>query len=467
MINRIRYTITRYSMLIPRDRVLIALSGGADSTALLLSLKELSGEYELTLLALYIDHCLRPKETPYEINHCRRLCSQLGVDFHVEAIDVEGYCVKERLSTQEGARELRYKGLHDKAREFECTKIALGHTADDQIETVLMRLIRGTGVSGLSGIPPVRGMIIRPLIEIERLDIEDYVISRARKLGLNLTEPFIMESSNLKRDYLRNRMRLVLMPELKRINPSLALSVLRLTEIVMDEERYFELLVTKTLMRLISRKGEGFIELFCQPMESIDRALLRRLLRRAVDETTGLRAISFSNIEDIAELVKHGGSGSRIYIGRGIRVIKGYSTLLITSLEPPVLQEQTIDKPGDVIVREAGLVITASEHELTANTDLGDGKSIATIDAAKTSFPLVLRSRRKGDVFYPLGLAKRKKLQDFFVDEKVPRDERNAVPLITWGDSIVWVVGYRIDERFKVDKDTQRVIKFQVRPLKK
>ncbi len=464
--DRIRKTIDRHGMLMPKDRVLIALSGGPDSSALALVLCEFRETLQLTLYALYIDHCLRPKETPQEIEHCRMLCAHLNIAFHVESIDVKGYCLRERMNLQEGARELRYKCLADKAKELYCTKVAMGHTADDQIETVLMRLIRGTGVSGLAGIPPVRGMFIRPLIDIGRREVEDYVISRTRSMQIDLSTPYIIESSNLKEDYLRNKIRLHLVPELKKVNPSLVQTISRLTEIVRDEEGYFNLIVTKTLMRLISRKGEGFIELFLTPMEAIERPILRRVLRRAVDETTGLRGISFVNIEEIVELIKGGSTGARIYIARDIRVIKGYSTLLITSQQPQAIKEQTIDRPCDVIIREAGIVISLTELELKGDTDYGDGKTVAVIDAGKVDYPLIIRKRQRGDFFYPLGLAKRKKLQDFFVDEKVPRDERDVVPLVTYRGEIVWVVGYRIDDRFKVDKETKRVLKLGIKPLR-
>jgi tRNA(Ile)-lysidine synthase len=464
--DRIKNTIENHRMLIPKDRVLIGLSGGADSSALTLVLWELREKLQLTLYALYIDHCLRPKETPQEIEHCQRLCRHLNIELYVEAIDVRGYCIKEGLSTQEGARELRYKCLADKAKELLCSKVALGHTAEDQTETVFMRIVRGTGVSGLAGIPPIRGMFIRPLIDVCRTEVEDYVISMVRSLKIDLSVPYIIESSNLKRDYLRNKIRLFLLPELKKANPSLVKTVSRLTEIVRDEEDYFNLLVTKTLMRLISRKGDGFIELFLTPMEAIDRPILRRVLRRAVDETTGLRGISFINIEEMVGLIKSGSTGARIYIGREIRVIKGYSTLIITSKRPQAIRQQTVDRPQDLVIKEAGLVLSLSEHELMTSVDYGDGKTIAVVDAAKVGYPLIIRGRQRGDLFYPLGLAKKKKLQDFFVDQKVPRDERDTVPLVTYRGEIVWVVGYRVDDRYKVDKETKRVLKFILKPLR-
>ncbi len=466
MIETVRGTIHKYGMLSAKDRILIALSGGADSTALLLALRELSGELDFTLSAIYIDHGIRPEETPQEIEHCRRLCDSIGVGFNVASIDVKGYCNAQGLNLQEGARELRYDCLERRAKELGYTKIALGHTAEDQAETVLMRLIRGTGVSGLSGIPPIRGIIIRPLIEIDRKTLEDFVIDRVKTLSSDLQVPFLIESSNLKTDYLRNRLRLQVIPQLKAINNSLLTVISRFTEIVRDEEHYFNLLVTKTLMRLVSRKGDGFIELFWQPMEGIDRAVLRRVIRRAVDDTTGLRGVSFTHIEQIVELAKKGKSGSRFYINRDTRAVKGYSTLLITSLKPTPLKEQVVNEEGDVILHEAGLVLTVSETDIASLQRGPLDNNTALVDADKASFPFTIRKRQPGDHFYPLGFGKRKKLQDFFVDQKIPREERDSIAIVTKEDKVVWIVGHRMDERFKVDKDTKGVIKFRIKSLR-
>lgn len=466
MLETARQTITKYHMLSPKDRVLVALSGGADSTALLFVMNDLRPELDLRLYALYINHNLRPLDIDYEIDHCKRLCEGLGIEFFTEEIDVKGYSQSQRINLQESARELRYQCLYKKSEELSISKIALGHTADDQLETILMRLIRGTGISGLAGIPPVRGKVIRPLIEIDRKTIEDFVIERSRSLPIRLKEPYLIDSTNKKTDYLRNRLRLTVIPQLRSINPSLNKTVLRFAEIVRDEERYFDILVTKNLMRLISRKGEGFIELFWQPMEALDRAIIRRILRRAIDETVGLRGISFLNIEDIVELIKSGKTGSRVYIGKDIRVIKGYSTLLITSLTPQPVTEQLITAPGEIVIKEAKMVVIVTEGNLKDLTDYGNGKDSIVIDAKKAYFPFTVRSRRPGDFFYPSGFGKRKKLQDFFVDEKIPKDERDCIPIFTKDNDIFWITGYRMDERFKIDNHTEAVIKFQIKPLK-
>ncbi|MFQ3574012.1 MAG: tRNA lysidine(34) synthetase TilS [Thermodesulfovibrionales bacterium] len=460
-------TIKEFNMLIGNDHILVGISGGADSVALLLILNDLSKDLAVKTSAVYVDHRLRADETPQEIEFCKSLCGRLSVDFFVRDVDVKDFAKKTGMCIQESARELRYQEFYKLAYEINANKIALGHNADDQLETIFMRLIRGTGVTGLSGIPPVREMIIRPLICVRRRQIEDFLISNIERFGLKRDKPYIIDTSNLKTDYMRNKLRFHIMPYVEQINPSIHKTISKMIEIIRDEERYFDILVTKTLMKLITRKTDGHIELFLNPLETIEKPILRRVLRRAIDATKGLRGISFENIEDIINLIKTGKTGARLYIEKDTRVIKGYSTLLITSLKPQRLSTQEIDKTGEYILKEAGLVMIVDEVESDNLVDGCDGKDCAVFDVERVSLPLIIRSRRAGDFFYPSGFGKRKKIQDFFVDEKVPRDERDSVPLLTYKDDILWIVGYRTDERYKIDKDTKRVLRFRLKALKK
>jgi tRNA(Ile)-lysidine synthase len=465
LFQKVKKTIEKHFMLSGRERLLIALSGGPDSVCLLRILKILQEELRLDLQAQYIDHGLRPGEAGLEIDFCKNLCAKFNLPFLTKKVDVKCYAREKKLNIQEAARELRYRAFEETARDFNAEKIALGHTADDQAETVLMRLLRGTGPAGLSGIPPVRGKFIRPLIEVQRKEVEQY-------LGEEKID-FIIDSSNLKKDYLRNEIRLSLMPRIKEINPNIADTLLRTASIFREEERYFEILVAKTLMKVVSRKKNSHIELFLSPLEAMEKVILRRTLRRAIDETKGLRGISFIHIEDIIELVKKGKPGDRLYLPHGIRAIKTYSTLTLTSESPVRLNSYTLNVPGEIILKETGVLIHASlgetqdfEEPSQSVREDADFKTSATFDAERLIFPLIIRSREKGDFFYPLGFGKKKKLQDFFVDEKVPRDERDAIPLIVSGDDIVWVVGYRGDDRFKVTDETKRVLKLEVKKLK-
>ncbi|NCO68420.1 MAG: tRNA lysidine(34) synthetase TilS [Nitrospirae bacterium CG_4_10_14_0_8_um_filter_41_23] len=451
--NKVTATIKKYSMLSGKEKILIGLSGGPDSVCLLNVLNNLKNKFMLDLYTVYIDHGLRPEETPEETEFCKKLCAGLSIPFTTKVIDVKTYSKEQGLNKQEAARELRYRIFEETAYEIKAHKIALGHTADDQLETFFMRFFRGSGPTGLSGIPPVRGNIIRPLIEIERMEIEEFL--HEQKIN------YITDSSNLKKDYLRNRIRLAFIPEIKKINPHIAQTVSRTMEILREEEKYFELIITKTLMKLICRKTDFRMELFLTPLEAMDKVILRRVLRRAVDAAKGLRGMEFIHIEGIIDLIKQGRQGDRIYLPRGLRVIKNYSTLVITSEIPLRLGTFTLNVPGEVVLKESRAVIKASVVDKVES--YGDGKTMAVFDADKTGTVLTVRSREHGDFFYPIGFGKRKKLQDYFVDEKVPRDERDSIPIVVSGNDIVWVTGFRGDERFKVSDETKRFLKMEIK----
>jgi tRNA(Ile)-lysidine synthase len=448
----LRASFRKYSMLAGGETVLVGLSGGPDSVCLLRLLHMLREEFNLKLHAVYVDHNLRPDETPDEIKFCQDLCKKIDVGFTVRSLDVVSYAKERRLNKQEAARELRYRAFDETAFEIGADRVALAHNADDQVETLFMRLIRGSGPKGLSGIPPKRGKIIRPLIETKRRFIEDFL--DAEKI------PFVVDSSNLRPDYFRNKLRQSLIPMLREMNPNLTETITNTMSIIQEEDRYFEIIVTKTLMRLISRKTTERIELFMMPMEIVDTVILRRVLRRAIAETQGLRGISFAHIEDIINLIKHGRSGARLYLPKGIRVIKEYSLLIMTSEKPVKVSSCELNPPAKLPIRESGVVIDATFAE--KGIDGVTEKSSVLLDAGLMRFPLLVRSRRPGDFFFPAGFGRKKKLQDFFVDEKVPRDERDKVPIIVSGDDIVWIAGYRADERFRVTQHTQKILRLVI-----
>lgn len=458
LLKKAKRTIKKYSMLYGKERVLIGLSGGPDSVCLLHVLHALKDNLRLDLHALYIDHGLRPEEVPLEIKFCENLCENLKVPFITKSIDVKSYAQSQGMNRQEAARALRYMVFEETAYKINAQRIALGHTADDQAETLLMRLFRGSGPTGLSAIPPIRGIIIRPLIEIERAEIERFL--EEEKID------FIVDSSNLRKDYLRNKIRSSLIPMLKEYNPAIIDTLSRTAAIFREENNYLDIIVMKTMMRLISRKTDARIEFFLSPVEVMDKVLLRRVLRKAIEESKGLRGISFTHIEDIIDLIKSGKAGDRIYIPRGIKAIKKYSTFVLTS-EPPVkLSTYVFEVPGEVFLKEAEISIKAFIVEKNAEYKIdepGLWTAYGSFDADRLTFPLTVRPRKTGDFFYPLGFGRRKKLQDFFVDEKIPRDERDRVPLMISGDDIVWIVGHRGDERFKVKEETKRVLKLEVK----
>jgi tRNA(Ile)-lysidine synthase len=476
IISNARKTIDKYGMLSAGDTVLAGLSGGPDSVCLLhvlknldmkLTLKETNHKaLNLKLLAVYVDHGLRPDETPAEIEFCRTLCNKLGVEFMTRALPP----LIEKGNKQDALRTLRYEVFTECAIRAGAKKIALGHNRDDQAETVLINLMRGAALAGLSGIPPVRGAYIRPLIDVSRADIEQYLADN------NLEH--VTDSSNLTDDYLRNRIRHNLLPHMLHFNPNLVDTLSRNAHVIREENDFLEFLTSKKLITLISRKSGDSIELFLSPLESMERVILRRVLKRATGVVEVLhKNIGANHIEDVLDLIKAGATGDRIHLPGGIRVIKSYSTLIITARPPSGILACELNVPGEAILREAKVVLR-TEFCDPPDVSIDDSiiKSTATnatnnkyesyIDADKLKLPLNIRGRRNGDFFYPLGAGGRKKVQDFLVDEKIPRDERGAVPIVCSGEDIVWVAGMRLDDRFKVTGETRRCVRIELKGLR-
>ncbi|MCS7203136.1 MAG: tRNA lysidine(34) synthetase TilS [Thermodesulfovibrio sp.] len=457
IVKKIEKTCEKYNMLSMGDHILVGLSGGPDSVCLLYILNDyFKDKFKLKLSAAYIDHGLRPDDTPREIEFCKKLCETLSVDFYTLPINVVEFANREKINIQEAARVLRYEALDQISASVKANKVAVAHNADDQAETMLMRLLRGAGPAGLSGIPPVRKKIIRPLIEVERAEIERYLTEN--KIS------YIVDPSNESLKYMRNRIRHELMPIIKIIAPQAVKILSKTAEIIREENDYINITVTKTLMRLMSRKSESTVELFCNPMEVLNIVILRRALRTAIDAVRDLRGISFEQIEEIIKLIKDGKPGDRVYLPKGIRAIKGYSTLTITAEPPKKLTRYEISIPQTVFLKEANLTLSFREIPKSELNSYGDGKTTFYVDMDKIKFPLIIRGRKPGDYFYPFGFGKRKKLQDFFVDEKVPRDERDTVPIVESDGEIVCIAGYRLDDRFKIDDNTKRCLEIKIIP---
>ena len=217
-------------------------------------------------------------------------------------------------------------------------------------------------------------------------------------------------------------------------------------------------------MRLMSRKSDKKVELFCNPMEVLNIVVLRRALRFAIDSVRDLRKITYDHIEEIIKLIKKGKPGDRLYLPSEIRVIKGYTTLIITAEKPKKLSTYEITEPKEVFLKEASLLLSLKEIKREDIESFGDGKNTIYVDFDKLKFPLIVRHRKNGDYFYPFGFGKRKKLQDYFVDEKVPRDERDIIPVIESEGKIVCIAGYRLDDRFKIDDNTKRCLEIKIIP---
>jgi len=454
ILEKFRRTIKHYELLKPGDKVLVAYSGGADSTALLELLLGIRDEMSLELYLAHFNHQLRINADEDE-KFVRRVAHKLGLPLFVKKENVKSYARKFRLNLEEAGRNLRYEFLKKTASTIGATKIATGHTMTDQAETFFMRLLRGSGMRGLSGIYPVaEEKIIRPLIEVEREELESFLKNR----GLG----FRTDESNFDRRFLRNRIRLDLIPFLKKnYDPQIVSRLAKLTSIIQEEESFLEKLAEAKSQHLILRKNNQ-IFLKTEPLSALPRALARRCVRNFISELRGnLRGITFQDIESILNL----GQGKEIYLKRNLCLRRERGLIFLKGKTPPKLKyEYSWDGKSPLFIKEIGWRFSGKKLEKKKGPPFSfDDQNRCYCDWQKLKFPLVVRSRKEGDRYQPLGSPGRKKLKEIMRAKGIPVSEREKHPVFLSGDRIVWIPGLPVSEEFKVKPKTRIV--FQIKKL--
>ena len=455
-LKKIRDTIHLYTMIDPGDRVIAAVSGGPDSVCLLDALHQLSRDLEISLVVAHYNHGLREKEDEAETRLVHDMAVSLNLPFETGMAD---HLRGRDSSVEERARDARYGFLEEVRAKYMAGKIALGHTLNDQAETVLMRIIRGSGPPGLAGIPPVRDKgIIRPLIGIKREEIMDYL--KARRL------PYAFDSSNTDKRYLRNRIRLELLPMMQEYEPQVIDRLCRLADIIREEDLFIESMASDWIDKESRADAEGGISIPLSSFVSLPGPLRNRVARHILKRIgRGLRKIGYDHIQAILALADGGEAQSMIDLPNGLRVKKVYDSLEFASGPGKEFHEYSylIESPGRYYLEAIGRTILLEEIDIKEGgfkEDLGD---TAHLDAAKIQYPLIVRNFRPGDRIIPLGMKGHKKVKDLFIDMKIPSDIRAMTPILTSRDRPVWVCGYRIDDRFKVTPSTERVLKVTVK----
>jgi tRNA(Ile)-lysidine synthase len=455
-LGKAKGTIAKYRMLGPNVRVVVGVSGGPDSVSLIHLLRRLEDEYNLTLWIAHLNHKLRGKEGEEEVRWVKQFGRELDIPVISDSCNVSLLAKKKKLSLEEAGRRARYNFLEHTANEVGASRIALAHTASDQVETLLMRLIKGAGLDGLSGIPPVRGRVIRPLIEIFREEVEVYCKD-------NHLYP-CQDSSNLQLRFLRNRIRWDLIPHLSRqYNPGIAKTVLRTSQILREEGDYLERQTRRALRLAALGQNNGKLILDIQKLHRLHPAIQRRVVRKALGEVKGdLKGITFDHISSILGM----GSGKgtkKLDLPTDLVVQREYDRLVIKRRKNKELSfHYPLIVPGKREIPESRFSLEA-EIILDRPTNFAKEDSIGYLDWDRLEEPLFLRQRKRGDRFQPSGMIGTKKIKDFFIDLKIPSEQRDMIPLLISKDKIAWVVGYRVDERFKIRQDTLRVLRVKVR----
>ncbi|MCP4669147.1 MAG: tRNA lysidine(34) synthetase TilS, partial [Deltaproteobacteria bacterium] len=441
------------------DKVLVALSGGADSVCLLDVLVQLKDELGIQLVAAHFDHGLRPGQDEDETRFAASLADSFSLPFVSEKANQDFR--KLGGSLEEKARDARYRFLEGARERFSAQKIALGHTLNDQAETVLMRLLRGSGPSGLAGIPPKRDdTIIRPLIDVTRSEIETYLNQK------ELT--YVTDPTNVEERHLRNRIRLDLLPHLETYQPRIVELLGRTARIMRSDEAWLKSRADASAQKVMERGENGEIGILLNAFVKLPDALRNRVVRQALEITGGgLRRVSLGHIEAINRMAGGTRPQARIDLPWGMVVKKVYDRLVFTKVKERGYEalSYTLKGSGEYTLEGFGRAVALEEIDKDLFQKRGTSQWQAFFDADRLAFPLVIRNIRAGDRFVPLGMKGRKKVKDLFIDLKIPSEKRALIPLLVCRDMIVWVCGLRMDDRFKVIPQTKRVLKITFREI--
>jgi len=456
-----RRAIDRHRLVEKGDRLIVGVSGGVDSMVLLHLLYACRKDLDLSLIVAHVNHGLRPTESEKEAVLVRKEAAQLGLPFEYGQFNVKEFQKAMGLSPQDAARRIRFHFFYSLLQTHGARKIVLGHNADDQVETVLLRLIRGSGLQGLKGMLPIReGKVIRPLLGVWREEIQTFAAEK--KI------PFLSDSSNLKSDYLRNRIRLSLIPFVEtEYQPNFKEILLKTSSILREENDYLEK-GSETAYEEIVRKEKDTLFFKLSEYRSLHQAIqwrvMKRILERLYDWGTGVEEGEWSEVDKICQRLHQSAPSFLLELPHGAWVEKRYDVVLLGKGKAKPLPpfEVELRSPGSTFIEEIGKEVVIEETDRDALKDYNRPADTALIDYDSLQFPLRMRNFRPGDRFHPLGVKGTQKLKEFFIDHKVPKVERPGVPLLVSGERIVWIVGYRIDERAKVTEKTRKVLVVKV-----
>lgn len=454
--KKVQKTIERYEMLYPGDRVLVAVSGGPDSVALLRALHALSERNGIELAIFHLDHMLRGEESARDAHFVRLLADRMRLKSFMFGYDVKRFSKEKKLSLEEAGRMVRYHLLGRISKEEGYNRIAVGHQLDDRIETFFMRLIRGASLDGLASIPSVRKNIIRPLFEVTKSEIFSYLH--------RIKQEYRMDITNESGENLRSRIRNSLIPLILKENPRFREKLVENMEAIRDDVLFLNALSRAQFMKY-AKKSEGLLKISLALKGRLPKAVLTRILKLAYVESGGdIRALTRDHVEALYKGMSTR-TGFECDLPGKLLAVTEYGELLIgyaprllrEELEPVVLgvkQEVSLGTTPYVIKAEE-VKKSEIDFELNSNT--------CFIDSEKAGDSFIVRSWKRGDKMIPLGMTGMKKVHDIFIDEKIPRRIRKQIPVVvSKSGKIVWIAGLKVSEEFKVTDETTKVVKLEL-----
>lgn len=447
-------TIREHSLIKEKDNILIGLSGGPDSMALLYALLEIKEKIPFLIYIAHVNHGVRGKDADEDEKFVEELSKDLNIPYYSTKIDMEGYAKLHKMSSEDAGRKLRYGFFREVLSKIGGGKIAVAHNKNDQAETLIMRFLRGTGIDGLGGMEYKSGNIIRPLLDISRDEIENYIEKNRIKTRLDKT--------NLVPIYNRNKIRLEAIPYIeKNFNPNIIDTLWRTSNIMSEDSNFLNKYSLNKYKEYMKTKKKDSIILDRNEFIKEDDAIKKRIIRHCINDLTGsLKGITSKHILDIVELFDKGETGKSINLINNIVSETSYDDIVIRlgNSEDRISYNYNLSLGKPIYIEETNFFIEAkilprSEAEINFKD-----RFIKYFDYDKIEGGLCVRNRLRGDKFIPLGMNGMKKVKDLFIDEKVPLDKRETIPIVADDKNIIWVVGFRINEKYKITSSTKNVL---------
>lgn len=450
MYSKVKNNILEKNLILPVDNILIGLSGGPDSVFLFHNLIKLKEFLNFNLYASHINHMYRGKDAIHDEEFVFDLCKKYGIKLFIKRKNATEYAKELKVTEEEAGRVLRYSFFNENLEEVGGGKIAVAHNLNDQAETVLQRIIRGTGIDGLSAMSFQKDNLIRPILNISRKEIMNYLHENNYEYCLDIT--------NTQDVYGRNKIRLNLIPYLEKFNPNIQNSLFRMSQAMERDKKIIEKYVELKFNEAVKTVNSNKIILDLNKLKIMDMGETGRIIRRGIEKLKGNTVnIEMKHIDYALELIKSGNTGKKINLTEGIAVEISYDNLIISKTVEKIPNfEYNINLDGVNYIKEANEKFHFKVLDIS-EIDIKDNSSI-NIDYDLIKGNLTIRNRRAGDSMIPCGMNGSKKIKDIFIDMKIPVEERNKKLIIADSENILWLEGFRIHQGYRVTKETKKVL---------
>lgn len=464
MINKVKQYIEKHNMLKKGDQILVGVSGGADSVCLFHVLLGLLKEYELTLHVVHVNHGIRGEEALRDEAFVRGLCMERNISFTAVHKDIPGLVKSWGMSLEEAGRKARYEVFNQYLTAYKCNKVAIAHNKNDNAETILFNLFRGSALGGLTGISPVRDRIIRPLLCLERREIESFLAENGF--------PFLNDSSNFTLDYTRNKIRHGILKQAEEINLQAVSHIGAAGEFLREATDFIGKCTASAMERVLVKENESCVLLRTKELEAEDGVIQKELVKTALYHLCGsLKDIEAVHIGAVLGLLSKQ-AGRRVNLPYKITALREYHHIALTkekvlktggrSAPGTKSPEEALRIPGVTTWEDGALNLAAELINYKKNMIIPQNVYTKWFDYDKIKDTVLIRTRRQGDYLCIDGRGGTKKLKSFFIDEKIPRQERDTLPLLADGAHIIWVIGGRMSEAYKVDENTKRILQIRL-----